>query len=128
MEGCVPPLDNCSVLPDDLPLLIARVRELAAAPEDAPEPLLGEMEHTLTDGYARALALEGESLRIEKEIGEIVGRIKRGEQAGELPALAARLERTAGELAALRGVLDDLRRRVDRVRASSPEVATRSRS
>jgi hypothetical protein len=36
--------------------------------EGEPETVRARMEHTLTDGYARALALEGERLQLEKEL------------------------------------------------------------
>src|SRR5918999_667461 len=58
-------------MPNDLAPLFDRIRTLADEPaEGDPERLLVEMEHTLTDGYAHALALETESIRLERAIGE----------------------------------------------------------
>ena len=82
---------------------------------------LAHLEHTLTDGYAKALALEAERWRIEKRIAEVAGLIGSGDLGGgarELSGLVNRLERTDGELARLRGVLADLRRRADVVRSA----------
>ena len=55
---------------NDFPLLLDQIRGLLdAAPDD--EAGLAEMENTLTDGCARALLLETERVRIEKQIGEL---------------------------------------------------------
>jgi hypothetical protein len=113
---------------NDLARLLDRILELIDAPaEGAPEPLLATIEHTLTDGYALALALEAEGLRIEREIGEVLARIKRGEGAGDLVALTNRLSHTESELARLRDLLNALRRRADRVRVDAADATRRSR-
>jgi len=104
-------------VPQDLPLLLDRIRILADS--DGAEPadrLLATIEHTLTDGYAHALALEGERLRIERQMGEAVTRLDDDEHVEALSSLAARLETTDRELVRLRAVLASLRRRADRVR------------
>ena len=54
---------------DDLSLLIDRLRFLVDHPGDE----LGAVEHTLTDGYARALALEAERRRAEARVRELAG-------------------------------------------------------
>ena len=54
---------------DDLPLLIDRLRLLVDHPGDE----LGAVEHTLTDGYAHALALEAERRRAEARVRELAG-------------------------------------------------------
>lgn len=88
---------------------------------------LAHLEHTLTDGYAKALALEAERWRIENRIAEVAGLIGSGDLgalgtvgggAHELSGLVNRLALTDGELARLRGVLADLRRRADVVRSA----------
>ena len=113
---------------NDLPRLVDRIHELLDAQADgAAAPLLATMEHTLTDGYARALALEGETIRIEREIGGIVAKIKDGERTRDLPALAERLASTERELARLRELLALLRRRAEGVRGADG-AARRSRS
>lgn len=75
------------------------------------------MEHTLTDGYALALGLEGERLRIARRMGELARTIERPEEAVELRGLAARLIANEGELAELRMLLAELRRRADSLAA-----------
>lgn len=46
--------------------------ELLTLPEDgAAAPSLATLELRLTDGYAQALALEAERLRIERRLGEV---------------------------------------------------------
>ncbi|MDQ3890285.1 MAG: hypothetical protein M3312_07000 [Actinomycetota bacterium] len=110
----------------DLHLLLARIRELSQERTDLPpQPLLAEIEHTLTDGYARALALEGESWRIQKRIGELAAKIESSEQAGELRRLGERLARATGELAGLRASLEILRRRAEAVRGLRSDAAVR---
>jgi hypothetical protein len=110
----------------DLHLLLARIRELSQERSDLPpQPLLAEIEHTLTDGYARALALEGESWRIQKRIAELAAKIEGGEQAGEIRRLGERLARATADLAGLRASLDILRRRADAVRGVASNAVVR---
>lgn len=128
MESRVAAADNGPAMANDLPRLVDRIHELLDAQGgSAIVPLLATMEHTLTDGYARALALEGETIRIEREIGEIVAKIKDGRRTRELPALAERLATTESELARLRELLALLRRRAEGVRRAEDE-ARRSHS
>jgi hypothetical protein len=92
---------------------------------DANEPaerLLATIEHTLTDGYAHALALEGERLRLERQIGEAVTHLE-DDDAKALASLAARLEMTDRDLVRLRAVLVALRRRADCVREAGAPAA-----
>ena len=104
---------------DDFPLLSVRVRELLTERASTPrEPLLARMEHTLTDGYAYAFALEGECRRIEKQIGELSGRIESADQAIELRGLAERRARAEGELERVRALLRPLRERAVLVRSA----------
>jgi hypothetical protein len=54
------------------------IAELLTAPEDgAGAPTLATLERRLTDGYAEALALEAERLRIERRLGEVDGELTR---------------------------------------------------
>jgi hypothetical protein len=54
------------------------IAELPTAPEDgAGAPTLATLERRLTDGYAEALALEAERLRIERRLGEVDGELAR---------------------------------------------------
>jgi hypothetical protein len=100
-------------MPADDPLLL----EIAALLADPGEGDVAHLERTLTDGYARALALEGERRRL---LAELAG-------GGAAPPLANRLARREGELVRLREQLRLLQRRhsdaVRRARAgyTSPE-------
>jgi hypothetical protein len=104
----------------DLASLVSRVRSmLDPRSPDPGQPLLTEMEHTLTDGYARALELEGERLRLERQIGELAHRIDGPDEAGELRMLAQRLRNADEDLASLRDLLGELQRRVEAERAAA---------
>jgi hypothetical protein len=95
------------------PPLVDRVRALLdSSSKDPRRPKIEELEHTLTDGYAAALALEGECLRIGKQIGEL--RV----DGSESTQLRGRLRETEEELARLRDLLSVLRRRTDAARAT----------
>ena len=104
----------------DLAPLLARIHHLLDPRNPDPDdPLLTEMEHTLTDGYARALELEAERLRLERRIGELAHHIEGQDEADELRALAQKLRTADDELAGLRDVLSALQRRVDAERAAA---------
>lgn len=77
------------------------------------------MEDTLTDGYARALQLEGERLRLERKIGKLAHNVDGREQADELKALAVRLRDVDGELDGLRSQLGALQKHLEHVRAAA---------
>ena len=80
---------------------------------------LDQIENTLTDGYAYALAIEAEQWRLEKRLSAVAHDIERGdvaEKALELSAIARRLDGNAGDLARLRSLLTELRRRANDVR------------
>jgi hypothetical protein len=120
MERAAFASDNGSAMMDDLTSLLDRIAALVDERTDgAPERLLGRIENTLTDGYAQALALEAEVLRVEKEIGLAVARIKRGDDVTPLVTLADRLSAAERELERLRARLETLRRRAEDVRGSA---------
>jgi predicted nucleic acid-binding Zn-ribbon protein len=79
---------------------------------------LAQIERTLTDGYAHALELEGDKLRLERRLAEITQRIDRGDasDARELASLAKSIHGKQGALARLRTQLAELRHYADRVR------------
>jgi hypothetical protein len=107
METRARPSDNAAM--EDLPNLLNRIQALVDGRDDgAPERLLERMEHTLTDGYARALALEGEHLRIVREIGTAAAGARRS-GSERLAALAEKLATTEGDLQRLRARLTPLR-------------------
>jgi hypothetical protein len=104
--------------PDEYAVLCDEIRTLLDPQVEAHEQSLARLEDTLTEGYARALALEAEQWRLERRIGELGAGVRRGdEQSGEeITTLAARLAQASGRLAGLRDLLDALRRRADAVR------------
>ena len=101
----------------DLPNLIDRIEALVEQPADgAPTQLLEVMEHTLTDGYAVALAIEGERLRTERAIAEGLAEAERESGAARLVALSERLAEQERDLKRLRELLAGLRVRRETVR------------
>jgi hypothetical protein len=78
---------------------------------------LERIERTLTDGYAHALSLEGEQLRLERRIAQ-VARMHGddGARLGELASLTGRLDGVMSDLGRLRALLMDLRHRADELR------------
>ena len=92
---------------DDLSILFDRIRLLLDDGATQREPDPDAIELTLTDGYARALALDGERLRTEERIRELAGS---DAHVGEVRILKARLTLVEEELAQLRGLLGSLSR------------------
>ena len=70
-----------------------------------------EVEPTLTEGYARALELDGECLRLEHRIDRLTREVADGHSvpAGKLSGLLRRLHDTEHESADLRALLAPLR-------------------
>jgi hypothetical protein len=81
-------------------------------------PTLARLEDTLTEGYARTLALEAERWRLERRIGEVAreGRTDIGE---ELKTLGTRLTYADGELTKLRSLLGSLHERARAMRGAT---------
>lgn len=70
------------------------IAELLRLPEDgAGAPTLSTLEQRLTDGYAQALSLEAERLRIERRLGELDGELARLRPLLETLKTRARLRR-----------------------------------
>jgi hypothetical protein len=99
--------------------LADRIRSLLEQGADPSVPMLTELEHTLTDGYAEALRLEGQRLRLERRIGELAHGVDGRQQADELRDLAERLQSADEDLARLRELLQLLQRRVEAARAAA---------
>jgi hypothetical protein len=102
------------------------VEEISALLEAPPArergPYLDHLEHTLTAGYAQALALEAERWRLERRLGEValgLGDGEVGAGSDELVSLARRMADAAGDLSRLRGLLVTLRDRASAVRAAA---------
>lgn len=99
------------------------IRTLLDAPptgDDAPS--LDDIEHTLTSGYAKALALEAGRLRLERRIAAVAAKL--GEEASELRRselanLGERLSEADGDLSQLRRLLSSLRSRANEVRTTA---------
>jgi hypothetical protein len=101
--------------------LFEEIQQLLDAPASgAGAPGLDAVEHTLTTGYAEALALEAERWRLERRLGEIAVTIADdGNGTSELRSLATRLTTTDGELTSLRSLLASLRARHSALRVAS---------
>jgi hypothetical protein len=89
----------------DSTLLFDRIRLLLDRAEPGRAVTSDAVEHTLTDGYARALALDGERRRVEERIRELAGSDR---HVGEVRILKARLALVEEELSQLRGLLGTL--------------------
>jgi len=104
---------------DIAPLLERITALLKNRSADPGKPLVTEMEDTLTDGYARALQLESERLRLERRIGELAHSFDGPEDADELKSLAGRLRDVDAELDGLRRQLGALQKHLAQVRAAA---------
>ena len=83
---------------------------LDSPPAGAEAPTIDDIEHTLTAGYARALALEAERWRLERRLVE-VAREGGADLADEVSSIGERLNDTDGELERLRAMLGTLHER-----------------
>jgi ABC-type phosphate transport system auxiliary subunit len=96
--------------------LISRIDSLLGAPSKVDSAdVRADMETTLTEGYARALALETEHLRIRRRIAAITAALADGKgepQTTKLVELVRRLAASEEELAGLRETLAALRNRL----------------
>jgi hypothetical protein len=101
---------NTGAVPKNDPLL-EEITALLDAGDGADDPAL--LERTLTDGYARALSLEAERRRLEKQIGILTVALEDGDADSrrELAALVRLMKRREGDLGVLRAMLGRLRRR-----------------
>lgn len=95
---------------------------LEAPPTGEQAPSLDRIEHTLTAGYARALALEAERWRIERRLAAVASRLGdevTDEDASELAKLGHSLSVADHDLTHLRTLLTSLRTRADEIRATA---------
>ena len=90
--------------------VLEEIVELLDLPDRGKDaPTLDRIEDTLTEGYAQALALEAERLRIERRLGEVArGANGNANLSAELTSLSARLTCADGELTRLRALLGTL--------------------
>jgi len=93
-----------------LPAVVTEIRSLLEAGEETDRPSRIVVEDTLTSGYAYALALEGERLRLESRLRDLLransDHRARSEEVGRLTGLLAHADQ---ELAGLRTLLASLR-------------------
>ncbi len=116
-----PTLILAEMVADDLSLLLEEIEQLLHEPATGGLDAVARVEETLTDGYARALALEAERWRIERRLAEVARRVADGSTtsvAEELSDLAGRLEQADADLGRLRERLGSLRRHAAAVRAA----------
>ena len=91
---------------------MARIAALLAEADGRDDP--AQLERTLTDGYAQALALEAEAWRLQQRIAKMTAAFARGETTAshsELATAVGLLETHEGEIGALRQELGRLRQR-----------------
>ncbi len=96
---------------DDLDFLLERIRALIDAIDAGARLPRNEVEPTLTDGYARALTLDAECLRLERRIEVLTWEVAEGRDvpAGTLSGLLRRLHETEQQSVDLRAMLAPLR-------------------
>jgi hypothetical protein len=96
---------------DDLNLLLDRIRSLIDANAEGARLPRNEVETTLTEGYARALGLDAECLRLEHRIERLTKDVAEGREipAGKLSGLLRRLHETEEQSLELRAMLAPLR-------------------
>ena len=102
-------------------MIYEEIRTLLDAPRVGDNaPSIDAVEHTLTAGYARALALEAERWRLERRIAEVASKLAEatGSEHSELANLGRRLSTADGHLSQLRGLLASLRVRADEIRSA----------
>lgn len=92
---------------DRLPAVLTEIRSLLELPRDA-APSRALVEDTLTTGYAYALGLEGDRLRIERSLRSLL-RGDRRPDPRRVAELSGRLDRATEELAGVRALLASLR-------------------
>jgi hypothetical protein len=99
--------------------LLGRIQALTDAMAEGQALPRSEMEPTVTDGYARALELDAECLRIDRRIDELTEASLEGHNAprGELSALLSRYQEASRQSAELRALLAPLRKLVSRAAA-----------
>ena len=107
--------------------MLTQLDELLNAPTTgASAPSLERLEDTLTDGYAQALALEGECWRLERQLAKVVQTVAGpapdvSSAAEEISTLTQRITRAEAELTSLRHRLGSLQDRTRSMRRAQRE-------
>ena len=103
-----------------------QIQELLNAPTSGAEaPTLARLEDTLTEGYAKALALDAERWRLERRLGEVVRAVGGADASAyvkELSTISTQLTNADGELTKLRSLLRSLH---ERTRSARRRIASR---
>jgi ABC-type phosphate transport system auxiliary subunit len=105
-----------------LPALLEQIDELLTASSVDEPATRARVERTLTDGYAHALSLEAERLRLERRMTELAGELHDGneeQKAKELAQVSRRISRAGAEIDRLRGTLSQLRAHATAVRVTA---------
>jgi Mg2+ and Co2+ transporter CorA len=99
--------------------LLERIQALSDALAEGQTLPRSEMEPTVTDGYARALELDADCLRIEQRIDALTQDSVEGHRIprGELSDLLRRFQEASRQSAELRALLAPLRKVVSRAAA-----------
>jgi len=117
------PSDNSgSLASNPIPALLEQIDDLLASSQADEPATLARLERTLTDGYAHALSLEAERLRLERRMTELAGELHDGnreQKAKELAQVSRRISRARAEIDRLRGTLSQLRAHATAVRATA---------
>ncbi len=98
----------------DFATLCRQLDALIEAPPAGDASGRADVERTLTDGYASAMKLEAERLRLERRIGEVAAQVSvenRGAKTEELADLSLKLSEASGDLDRLRALLAQARSR-----------------
>jgi hypothetical protein len=106
-------------MPADHAMLLEEIAALLASEPAA--AALPAIEDTLTAGYARAMALEAERWRLQRQLGEVAGQVEDDVEAHvlELARLARCVTKTDGDLGRLRALLGSLRDRARELRTAA---------
>ena len=119
-SGLFKTLGSCQIIAPVLHEVAAVLERIDALLRGAPP--VPELERTLTDGYATALALEGERIRIERKMDGVAAAIDADpDGARELSALAERRAKVDSDLSHLRERLGVLKERTRELRAVVPQ-------
>ena len=91
--------------------LLERIRALTEAMAEGQTLPRSKMEPIVTDGYARALELDAECLRLEQRIDQLTREVAEGRSipSGQLSGLLERLHETEQQSVDLRKLLAPLR-------------------
>jgi hypothetical protein len=99
-------MDNRTALDERSPAVLTEIRSLLGLPP-AELPPRADLEHTLTSGYAYALGLERDRIRLERRLQDLLGSAEA--LTGEMTALSSQLAEAERELADVRALLSELR-------------------